>query len=185
MTKHDVVVLSACGGHECNVSVRGVAAVVTCRFGELLKQYREELGLTQRTLAMFLGVDASTIARVEAGTRLPPKDVGFYHGLRDVPGLDESHVRALMSTVDAPRLVTPDNAPLSPTDPLPRVAVVDREGIRMTLQLAGDREVYSSEDLDKLQRSMEDVLRAGLAAFLRPRSRGGNRAGADTVGAQR
>lgn len=47
------------------------------QFGELVKSSREGLGLTQRSLAQKLGVEASHIAFFESGHRKPSlKPVG-------------------------------------------------------------------------------------------------------------
>jgi transcriptional regulator with XRE-family HTH domain len=56
------------------------------QFGETVKSHREGLGLTQRSLAQQLGVEASHIAYIEHGRRKPSlKLVGR---LADALGLD-------------------------------------------------------------------------------------------------
>jgi transcriptional regulator with XRE-family HTH domain len=57
-----------------------------CQFGEMVRSHREGLGLTQRSLAQQLGVEASHIAFIESGRRKPSlKLVGR---LADTLGLD-------------------------------------------------------------------------------------------------
>ncbi len=86
------------------------------RFGQLLKDYRKNLGLSQRSLAAFLEVDESTIARMEAGTRKPPRSVGFYEKLRQVPGLTEEEIQTLLQTSDAPRWLVPERGAAEETE---------------------------------------------------------------------
>ncbi|MGW0825034.1 helix-turn-helix domain-containing protein [Streptomyces sp. NPDC002845] len=49
----------------------GAAVTTAAVFGEVLKHYREEAGLTQAELAARIPCDRSHVARVEAGTRVP------------------------------------------------------------------------------------------------------------------
>lgn len=79
----------------------------TNNLGEFLKARREGLGLTQRSLAQKLGVEASHVAFIESGRRKPSlKLVGR---LADTLGLDRQEVlllahpeaRALLSRTEA------------------------------------------------------------------------------------
>jgi transcriptional regulator with XRE-family HTH domain len=53
------------------VFIRMEKANVAGRFGRFMKARREELGLTQRSLARKLGVEGSFIAYIESGRRRP------------------------------------------------------------------------------------------------------------------
>lgn len=134
------------------------APVTPPRFGQLLKRYREGLRLTQRVVADLLGVDTSTIARVESGTRKPPRDAAFYERLRDVPGLDEQHVQALLATPDAPRLVVPDEQEdTGPARPLPRVEIASVGGVQIALELRGDTSEFTEDELERVLRSARET----------------------------
>jgi transcriptional regulator with XRE-family HTH domain len=63
------------------------------QFGEMVRSYREGLGLTQRALAHQLGVEASHVAFIESGRRRPSlKLVGR---LADALGLDRQNLLIL------------------------------------------------------------------------------------------
>jgi transcriptional regulator with XRE-family HTH domain len=74
----------------------------TTNFGKLLQAFRKREGLSQIKLAALLGIDDSTVNRIEAGTRKPPRDPRFYQKLREVPGFTDNDIARLMSTEDAP-----------------------------------------------------------------------------------
>jgi transcriptional regulator with XRE-family HTH domain len=85
----------------------------TRNLGEFLKARREGLGLTQRSLAQKLGVEASHVAFIESGRRKPSlKLVGR---IADTLGLDRQEVlllahpeaRALLSRTDSEPRSTP------------------------------------------------------------------------------
>src|SRR5437667_227400 len=84
------------------------------RFGAVFRAYRVKLGLSQRRMAALLEVAESTVARIEAGTRKPPRQHSFYERLRAVPGLSEADVAALLSTGAAPRWFDNDVDDLAP-----------------------------------------------------------------------
>jgi transcriptional regulator with XRE-family HTH domain len=58
--------------------------------------------LTQRELAEALNVDNSYIARLENGTRNPPRKIGFYNRLRAIRTVADSDIRDLLNAEDAP-----------------------------------------------------------------------------------
>lgn len=142
------------------------------RFGQLLKKYREDLGLTQRTVADLLGVDTSTIARVESGARKPPRDAAFYHYLHDIPGLDDEHIQALLATEDAPELVVRDRSGSdAPPKPLPRVRIASAGGVQIALEMRGDLGKFAEEDLDRVLRSAKETTEVLLTRLGRRPSR--------------
>ena len=63
------------------------------QFGELVKTYREGLGLTQRALAHQLRVEASHVAFIESGRRKP--SLKLLGRLADALGLDRQHLLIL------------------------------------------------------------------------------------------
>lgn len=65
-------------------------------FGRQLKGLRQRIGLRQAQLAGSLGVDKSTISRLESGTRNPPKGTEFYQRLGGVEGVTPSDVGGLL-----------------------------------------------------------------------------------------
>ena len=75
--------------------------------GELLKEFRTRLGLSQRKLAGKSGVDESTIARIEIGASKLLNKISFFEGLRSIDGLNESEISNLLFTPGAPRWLEP------------------------------------------------------------------------------
>jgi transcriptional regulator with XRE-family HTH domain len=70
--------------------------------GEMVKSHREGLGLTQRSLAQQLGVEASHVAFIESGRRKPSlKLVGR---LADILGLDRQNL-LILAHPDAKELI--------------------------------------------------------------------------------
>ena len=65
----------------------------TRNLGEFLKARREGLGLTQRSLAQKLGVEASHVAFIESGRRKP--SLKLVARIADTLGLDRQEVLLL------------------------------------------------------------------------------------------
>lgn len=86
------------------------AGTAALSFGLRLRALRERGGHSQREYARYLHVDDSTIARIELGTRKPPRDVAFYERLRDIPDLTDEDIVGLLRTSDAPRWLIKDSA---------------------------------------------------------------------------
>jgi transcriptional regulator with XRE-family HTH domain len=61
--------------------------------GEMVRSYREGLGLTQRALAQQLGVEASHVAFIESGRRKP--SLKLIRRLADALGLDRQNLLIL------------------------------------------------------------------------------------------
>jgi transcriptional regulator with XRE-family HTH domain len=70
------------------------------RFGKLLRDYRRRENLSQIKLGSYLNVDDSTINKLEAGSRKPPRDPEFYGRLREVPGFTESDITLLLQAAE-------------------------------------------------------------------------------------
>lgn len=82
--------------------------------GQMLKEQRQALGLSQRALAARLGVKASHVAYLEAGQRRP--SLALVGRLADTLGLDRQKV-FLLAHPEAKGLVTPSPAPPPPSNP--------------------------------------------------------------------
>src|SRR5712691_5606834 len=65
----------------------------TNKLGESLKSRREALGLTQRALALKLGVEASHVAFIESGRRKP--SLKLVARIADTLGLDRQELLVL------------------------------------------------------------------------------------------
>jgi transcriptional regulator with XRE-family HTH domain len=65
----------------------------TNQLGEEVKSHREGLGLTQRSLAQKIGVEASHVAFIESGRRKP--SLKLVSRLADILGLDRQNLLIL------------------------------------------------------------------------------------------
>src|SRR5918992_4610281 len=99
---HFKVVTTKFGNRPNPPTKGGIMTTSTTKFGKLLQAFRKREGLSQLKLAALLGIDDSTVNRIEAGTRKPPRDPRFYQKLREVPGFTDNDIARLMSTEDAP-----------------------------------------------------------------------------------
>jgi transcriptional regulator with XRE-family HTH domain len=81
----------------------------TNQLGEVLKTRREALGLTQRTLALKLGVEASHVAFIESGRRKP--SLKLIARIADTLGLDRREVLVLAHPESQALLAPLDNGP--------------------------------------------------------------------------
>jgi transcriptional regulator with XRE-family HTH domain len=108
----------------------------TDQLGDVLRRYREGLGLTQRSLAQKLGVEASHIAFIETGRRKP--SLKLIAPLADILGLDRQNLlilvhpeaKALITRVEPQR--QPNSSPswqrfIANYELLARYHVTDRE----------------------------------------------------------
>jgi len=75
----------------------------TKNLGELLKARREGLGLTQRSLALKVGVEASHIAFIESGRRKP--SLKLVAKIADTLGLDRQEL-LILAHPEAKALIT-------------------------------------------------------------------------------
>lgn len=80
----------------------------TTKLGEFLKARRAALGLTQRSLAQKLGVEASHVAFIESGRRKP--SLKLVARLADTLGLDRQDV-LLLAHPEARDLLRPESEP--------------------------------------------------------------------------
>jgi transcriptional regulator with XRE-family HTH domain len=81
----------------------------TRNLGEFLKARREALGLTQRSLAQKLGVEASHVAFIESGRRKP--SLKLVARIADTLGLDRQEVLLLAHPEVSVLLSTTESEP--------------------------------------------------------------------------
>ena len=142
-------------------------------FGLLFKSYREELGHSQRKLARLLDVDESTIARIETGTRKPPRKVEFYERLRKVPGLTEAKIASLLETDDAPRWLVAQRDTVAKEDTAVRSAIASGSGVRVSIVLQANNSelALTDKELDTLKNLVKEDVEQVLANFFERRAK--------------
>ncbi len=140
-------------------------------FGRLLRRQRERVGLSQRALAAQLGVAESTIARIEAGTRKPPRENSFYDRLREVREFTESDVEALLNSGDAPRWRYNDssaNGAGEGNDPIADVA--STQGLHVEFRLHPTAELeFTEDDLDRVREILRQEMEMCLNDLVKRR----------------
>ncbi len=117
-------------------------------FGELFRDLRTRGKLSQRKVAGVLGLAESTIARIEAGTRKPPRDASFYEGLRNIPGFTEPEIAALLRTGNAPRWLIGNSA----DQDIPRIILEAPQGIRLFVY--DDKNVLKPEEMNIIKEDL-------------------------------
>jgi len=129
----------------------------TMKFGNLLRAFRKREGLSQTKLAAHLGVDDSTINRIEAGTRKPPRDPRFYQKLREVPGFTEEDIVRLLATENAPPWLAEirHGATPEPISAHPRQII--KEGYRVTIIVEVDPTGRSEDEVKKSKERVEHL----------------------------
>ena len=81
--------------------------------GEFLKTHREALGLTQRSLAQKLGIEASHVSFIESGRRKP--SLQLVGRMADALGLDRQELLVLAHPEANALLTATNSAPPKPT----------------------------------------------------------------------
>lgn len=76
-------------------------------FAEVFRQYRGKM--SRRTFSGILGINEHTVTSLEIGTRNPPRKIGFYERMLNVPDLTQEQIAELVKTQDGPRWLEPDN----------------------------------------------------------------------------
>lgn len=130
----------------------------TMKFGKLLQSFRKREGLSQLKLAAYLGVDDSTVNRMEAGTRKPPRDPRFYQKLREVPGFTEADIARLLSTEDAPPWLAEIRHGTTPPPLSGQPRQVIKERFTITLAVDVDTSGLSEEEIEQLKKKIEYVV---------------------------
>lgn len=139
------------------------------RFGQLLRGYRERAGLSQRRLASVLRVDESTIARIEAGTRKPFRDISLYQHFLEVPGFNREEVKNLLSAEDALGKIM-DLLFGEKKRPTPVPTRVDKGGVHIDFSVDGTRAHLNSEEERAVSEILKQYLYLCLSDFLRHRA---------------
>lgn len=129
----------------------------TLRFGKLLQAFRKRVGLSQPKLAAYLQVDDSTINRIEAGTRKPPRDPRFYERLKEIPGFTETDIAQLMGTEDAPPWLAVIRHGTTPEPISAHPRQIIKEGYRVTITVDVDPTGHSEDEIEQLKEKVEYV----------------------------
>jgi len=137
-------------------------------FGELFRSYRDRESLSQRKAARILGVDESTVAKLEAGTRKPPRDVIFYERLRDLPGVTEAEIAALLKTHNAPKWLVAERG-REDIVPAPKFSVAKVGNISAIINLEAPANIFPAEDLDDIREIVRRTVTLTLRNVLRQR----------------
>ena len=131
-------------------------------FGDLLKSYRQREHLSQRKAARMLGVDESTVAKLEAGSRKPPIHRSFYENLRDLPGMTRTEIGALLRTENAPLWLAAES---DREEPAPKFNVARVGDIRAVITL--ESSTLPPEDLDDMREIIARTVTLTLRDVLR------------------
>jgi transcriptional regulator with XRE-family HTH domain len=129
----------------------------TLRFGKLLQAIRKRVGLSQSKLAAYLNIDDSTITRMEAGTRKPPRDPGFFDKLRQVPGFTETDIAQLLSTEDSPRWLAQIRHGTTPEPISAQPRQIIKEEYRVTVIVEVDPTGRSEDEVKKSKERVEHL----------------------------
>lgn len=65
-------------------------------FGVLLRYIRTREEISQDEMGKAIGIDESTISRIEMGDRKPPRKIDFYRKLSDIPGITPADLLQLV-----------------------------------------------------------------------------------------
>lgn len=128
-------------------------------FGILLKKYREEANLSQHDLSLKVGLSASTISRVENGTRSPPGKRRQVLAIAKALGLDQTDTDALLSAAG----LAPSTAPelsLHPRDETLYSIAQELETLRSDPHLSPAQIRFVEESLLLLLRGARTALPA-------------------------
>ncbi len=126
-------------------------------FGQILESYRKREGFSRRKLAGFLQVDETTLAKIEAGTRKPPRDQVFYELLSKVPNFSEEDVRLILASGRAPQWLD------SKGQAIARARTVISPGPGMVIPIYADEKAYDPSDIILIEKEIELVVKEYLA----------------------
>ncbi|MBN1639613.1 MAG: helix-turn-helix domain-containing protein [Anaerolineae bacterium] len=134
-------------------------------FGILLKNYRTRAALSQSDLSVAAGLSASTISRMESGTRSPLHRRSQVLALARALGLDQGETDALLSAAD----LAPSTAPelsLHPRDETLYRIAQELESLRSDPQIALAQVRFVEETLLLVLRGARAALPAADLAVL-------------------
>jgi transcriptional regulator with XRE-family HTH domain len=119
------------------------------RFGKLLRDLRKRENYSQIKLAALLGVDDSTINKLEVGSRRPPREPKFYERLREVPGLSEADIALLLQAAEyAPAWLSEIKKDQGTELSVPEL--VEVIGIKVNFTIEADSSDLSEKDIKNL-----------------------------------
>lgn len=75
-------------------------ASTSTQFGNLLREFRQRVGLSQLQLADYLAISKSNVSKLETGVSYPPQDPQFYDRLRAVPGFSDTDIMLLREAAE-------------------------------------------------------------------------------------
>jgi transcriptional regulator with XRE-family HTH domain len=153
------------------------------RFGDRLRAFRNRQGISQRRLAQLLGVNESTISRIEGGSRRPPRSAEFYNRLRALPGLGNDEFEGLLRSSGVPYWPSGDRLR---DESAWAVAVAARDGLVVEVRLHAGGSVRSDEDREQLLEMLRTDVQLCLRDYRRELARAeerrwGDRAPVDAV----
>jgi transcriptional regulator with XRE-family HTH domain len=137
------------------------------RFGKLLRDFRKREGLSQIKLASWLNVDDSTVNKLEAGSRRPPRDPKFYERLREVPGFTTSDITLLLQAAEyAPAWLSEFNKGQGVRSRTPQQQSVGESGVTFNFTVEAATTNLTDEDVEELKALAEKELKSFLHHFL-------------------
>jgi transcriptional regulator with XRE-family HTH domain len=137
------------------------------RFGKLLRDFRKREGYSQIKLAAWLEVDDSTVNKLEAGSRRPPRDPKFYERLREVPGFTESDITLLLQAAEyAPAWLSEFNQGQGVRRETPQQQSIEELGVRFILTVEAETRNLTDEDVEELKTLAEKELKSFLHHYM-------------------
>jgi transcriptional regulator with XRE-family HTH domain len=138
------------------------------RFGKLLRDLRKREEMSQIKLASLLGVDDSTINKMESGSRRPPREPKFYERLREVPGFSESDITLLLEAAEyAPAWLSDLNQGKAARKKKPQPQTVDKLGVTVDFTVKAKAIDVSDEDLNLLSELLKKDVEAFVELYLK------------------
>ncbi|GAC1349862.1 MAG: hypothetical protein NVSMB27_26940 [Ktedonobacteraceae bacterium] len=115
-----------------------------------------------------MGVDNSLIARLEQGTRNPPRKTAFYRRLRELPSISDADIADLLRTDNAPAWLTPDRHLSEPAEDTSAASTtISAGGFHITYSAAADDDVAEPGELEALQNLIRAKLEHTVRDYLR------------------
>ncbi len=133
------------------------------RFGQVMLDLRKREKLSQRKLAAILRVDESTIARIEGGTRKPPRDPEFYQRWHSIPGITDGDIGQMLDTEDVPRWMSQlhnDGGIKKPATDPNQAYVSFRVGASLKFEV--DASIYSPDETERIRELVKQVAELSL-----------------------
>ena len=137
------------------------------KFGKLLRDVRKREGYSQIKLASWLNVDDSTVNKLEAGSRKPPRDPQFYERLREVPGFTESDITLLLQAAEyAPEWLAVFNKGQGVRSESPFQRSVEKLGVTVNFSVEAPTKNLTDEEVEELRILFEKDVQSFLEHYL-------------------